>query len=137
MYEIVVVSHSSLCKGFNKAVGMILGEEKSIEYLELDNDGIEVFHSNLKKKIEKLKAENDEILILADLFGGSPFNRALCESCNDNKIKVIAGVNLPMIIEAIMNKSSSLDEVVLKIVESGKDSITQGIILDTNNLDNE
>ena len=91
----------------------------------------------MKKKIAELKAKSDDILILADLFGGSPFNRALCESCEDKKIKVIAGVNLPMIIEAIMNKSSNLDDVVLKIVEYGKDSVTQGIVVNTNNLENE
>ena len=137
MYEILVVSHSTLCKGFNEAVGMILGEETSIEYLELDNDGIDIFHEELKKKISILKSKNEEILILADLFGGSPFNRALFEAGKDEKIKIIAGVNLPIVIQAIMNKTSNLDEVVLNIVESGKDSIVQGIILNNNDCDNE
>ena len=137
MYEILVVSHSTLCKGFNEAVGMILGAETSIEYLELNDDGLEVFHEKLKEKIRKLKSKKNQVLILADLFGGSPFNRALCEASKDEKIKVVAGINLSMIIEAIMNKTSSLDEVVLKIVESGKDSIKQGIILNCNNCDDE
>jgi mannose/fructose/sorbose-specific phosphotransferase system IIA component len=137
MYEILVVSHSTLCKGFNEAVGMILGEETSIEYLELDDYGIDVFHEKLKKKISILKSKNEEILILADLFGGSPFNRALFEAAKDEKIKIIAGVNLPIVIQAIMNKTSNLGEVVLNIVESGKDSIVQGIILNNNDCDNE
>ena len=137
MYEILVVSHSTLCKGFNEAVGMILGKDTSIEYLELDDEGIELFHERLKKKIEILKGEDKEVLIFADLFGGSPFNRSLCEAGHDEKIKVIAGVNLPMIIEAIMNKTSSLDETVLNIIESGKGSIMQGIILNNNNCDDE
>lgn len=137
MYEILVVSHSTLCKGFNEAVGMILGKEASVECLELDDEGIELFHKRLKEKIEKLKSEDREVLILADLFGGSPFNRALCEAAGDEKIEVIAGVNLPMIIEAIMNKASKLDEAVLNIVESGKGSIIQGIILNNNHCDDE
>lgn len=137
MYEILVISHSNLCKGFNEAVKMILGTETSLDYLELDEEGIEVFHEKLKQKIEKLKSQKEEVLILADLFGGSPFNRALCEAGKDEKVKVIAGVNLSMIIEAIMNKTSNLDEVVLKIVESGKDSITQGIILNSNDSEDE
>lgn len=137
MYEILVISHSTLCKGFNEAVGMILGPETSIEYLSLDDEGIEVFHEKLKEKINKLKSQNEEVLILADLFGGSPFNRAFYEARKDEKIKVIAGVNLSMIIEAIMNKTSSLDEVVLNIVESSKDSIIEGIILNNNDLDHE
>lgn len=137
MYGILVISHSNLCKGFNEAVGMILGSETTIEYLALDDEGVEVFHKKLKEKINKLKSQNEEVLILADLFGGSPFNRAFCEAGKDEKIKVIAGVNLSMVIEAIMNQTSSLDEVVLKIVESSKDSITEGIILNNNDLDDE
>lgn len=137
MYEILVVSHSTLCKGFNEAIGMILGEDTSVEYLELDDEGVELFHERLKEKIERLKGEDGKVLILADLFGGSPFNKALCEAGKDEKIKVIAGVNLPMIIEAIMNKTSNLDEAVLNIVESGKGSIVQGIILNNNQCDDE
>ncbi len=137
MYEILVVSHSTLCKGFNEAIGMILGREASIEYLELDDEGIELFHKRLKEKIEKLKGEDKDLLILADLFGGTPFNKALCEASRDNKIKVISGVNLAMIIEAIMNKTSNLDEAVLNIVESGKGSIIQGIILNNKHCDDE
>ena len=137
MYEILVISHSTLCKGFNEAVKMILGSEISIECLALDEEGIEIFHEKLKKKIDKLKNQNEEVLILADLFGGSPFNRAFYEARKDEKIKVIAGVNLSMIIEAIMNKTSSLDEVIFKIIESSKDSITEGIILNNNDLDHE
>lgn len=137
MYEILVVSHSTLCKGFNKAVDMILGKETSVEYLELDDEGIELFHKRLKEKIKILKGENKGILILADLFGGSPFNRALCEASEDEEIEVIAGVNLPMVIEAIMNKTSNLDEAVLNIVEAGKGSIIHGIILNNNDCDDE
>ena len=45
------------------------------------------------------------------------------EASKDEKIKLISGVNLPMVIEAVMNETSKLDEVILQIIESGKDSI--------------
>lgn len=137
MYKILVVTHSNLCRGFNDAVKMILGEGASIRYLALDEDGVDVFHDKLKNVITELKKESNEILILADLFGGSPFNRSLIEMNNSKNIKVISGVNLPMLIEAIMNEASNLDEVFLQIVESSKDSIKQGIIKNNINLDNE
>ncbi|MDU2491340.1 MAG: hypothetical protein E7D27_12275 [Clostridium celatum] len=137
MYKVLVVTHSNLCKGFSNAVKMILGEGVSIRYLALDEDGVEVFHNKLKNVITELKKESNEILILADLFGGSPFNTSLIEMNNSENIKVISGVNLPMLIEAIMNESSNLDEVVIQIVESGKDSIKQGIIQNNINSDNE
>lgn len=137
MYKVLVVSHSNLCKGFKDAVEMILGQESSVMYLGLDEDGIDIFHQNLKSKIDKLKKENDEILVLADLFGGSPFNRVLIEVSQDDNIKLISGVNLPMVIEAVMNETSKLDEVLLQIIESGKDSIKKGIILNNNYSEDE
>lgn len=137
MYKVLVVSHSNLCKGFKDALEMILGQSSSVEYLGLDEDGIDFFYQSLKNKIDELKKGSDEILVLADLFGGSPFNRVLIEASKDEKIKLISGVNLPMVIEAVMNETSKLDEVILQIIESGKDSIKKGIILNNNDSEDE
>lgn len=133
MYEVLVVSHSTLAKGFNEAVNMILGSE--INYLGLDDDGVEIFHKRLKEKIEAIKDKNKKVLILADLFGGTPFNKALYEASFDSEVKVISGINLPMLIEAIMREKSNIDEVALEIVESTKDSIKIGIIQNNNDED--
>lgn len=133
MYKVLVVSHGKLAKGFNDAVKMILGTE--INYLGLDDDGVEIFHKRLKEKIEAIKNENKKVLILADLFGGSPFNKALYEASTDSNVKVISGINLSMLIEAIMSEESNIDEVALNIVESTKDSIKLGIILNNNDED--
>lgn len=137
MYKVLVVSHSNLCKGFREAVEMILGQGSSVEYLGLDEDGVDVFHQKLIGKIKELKSEDNELLVLADLFGGTPFNRVLIEASNNEGIKLISGVNLPMVIEAVMNETSKLDEVILQIIESSKDSIKQGIILNNNDSDDE
>ena len=131
MYEVLVVSHSILAKGFNEAVNMILGSE--INYLGLDDDGVEIFHKRLKEKIDAIKEKNKKVLILADLFGGTPFNKALYEASLDSNVKVISGINLSMLIEAIMREKSNIDEVALEIVESTKDSI--GIIPNNNEED--
>lgn len=133
MYEVLVVSHSTLAKGFNEAVNMILGSE--INYLGLDDYGVEIFHKRLKEKIEAIKDKNKKVLILADLFGGTPFNKALYEASSDSEVKVISGINLPMLIEAIMREKSNIDEVALEIVESTKDSIKIGIIQNNNEED--
>lgn len=137
MYKVLIVSHSILCKGFNEAAKMILGLEADVNYLELNEEGIDTFHENLKNKIKELKHQGDEILILADLFGGTPFNRSLIEASKDKKIKVISGVNLPMVIEAVTNEKSDLDEIFSKLMATGKDSIRDGIILNNDDLDNE
>ncbi|MBB6714493.1 PTS sugar transporter subunit IIA [Clostridium gasigenes] len=137
MYKVLIVSHSTLCKGLNEAVTMIMGAELEVDYLGLDEDGVEIFHQRLKEKINNLKKESDEILILADLFGGTPFNRSLIESTQNNKIKIITGVNLPMVIEAVINKHRNIEEVVAEIIQGSKDSIKEGVILINNTLEDE
>lgn len=137
MFKILVVSHSTLCKGLNEAVTMIIGAESAVDYLGLDEDGVEIFHQKLKEKISNLQKENKQILILADLFGGTPFNRSLIEAAQDKDIKVISGVNLPMLMEASINQSRNLDEVLPEIIEGSKDSIKEGIILINNTLEDE
>lgn len=137
MYKVLIVSHSTLCKGLNEAVTMIMGAKLEVDYLGLDEDGVEIFHQRLKEKINNLKKESDEILILADLFGGTPFNRSLIESTQNNKIKIITGVNLPMVIEAVINKDRNIEEVVAEIIQGSKDSIKEGVILINNTLEDE
>ncbi|MGL4773309.1 MAG: PTS sugar transporter subunit IIA [Clostridium sp.] len=137
MYNILIVSHSTLCKGLNEAVKMIVGTDSNIDYLGLDDDGLEIFHERLKGKINKLQEDREEVLILADLFGGTPFNRALMEATQNEKIKIITGVNLPMVLEAIMNKDENLEESMAKIISGSKDSIKEGIILINNMQDDE
>lgn len=137
MYKVLIVSHSTLCKGLNEAVNMIMGSEFQINYLGLDEYGVEIFHQKLKSEIENLEEENTEILILADLFGGTPFNRSLMESGKNKKIRIITGVNLPMVMEALINQSRNLDEVIEDIISISKESIKEGIILINNTLEDE
>lgn len=65
---------------------------------------------------------DDPVLILSDLFGGSPF-MTLLSVFRDNDYKLISGFNLPMIIEALSQDSSTLtlQEAAEQIVENGKD----------------
>lgn len=137
MYNILVVSHSTLCKGLNDAVMMIMGTDSKVEYLGLDEDGVEKFHQSLKEKLDNLKKDREEILILADLFGGSPFNRSLMEATQNENIKIITGVNLPMLMEAVINKDRNITEATAEIIEGSKDSIKQGTIIINNTLDDE
>ncbi|SHK71846.1 PTS system, mannose-specific IIA component [Clostridium cavendishii DSM 21758] len=137
MYKVLVVSHGELCKGFKSAVEMILGSEEDFDIVSLDNKGVEVFHENLENKIAELKSENDELLILCDLFGGTPFNKSMIEAVSNEAIKIIAGVNLAMVIEAITNKNRNVEEVVKELVDNSRNSILEGVICRDKNVSDE
>lgn len=128
MYKVLIVSHGELCKGLKDATSMILGNDDDFNFVSLDNRGVEIFAENLKAKIKELKKSNNEILILCDLFGGTPFNKSMIEAASDEGIKIISGVNLAMTIEAITNKDRNIQEVVSELIESGRSSILEGVI---------
>jgi len=84
--------------------------------------------ANLYKAIDSLKV-CDGILVLSDLAGGSPFNNAsLCKAERpDQKIEVIAGTNLPMVIEGASMMAAYDDplELAETLIPTGKDYIVR------------
>ena len=128
MYKILIVSHSELSKGLVEATKMILGDTEGIDHIILDESGIDVFSKKLDEKVKSITGNNESLLILADIFGGTPFNQSMIKSQQYENVRVISGVNLQMVIESVMNRSNDIDEAVENIISSTKESIMQGVI---------
>lgn len=128
MYKILIVSHSELSKGLVEATKMILGDAEGIDHIILDESGIDVFSKKLDEKVKSITGNNESLLILADIFGGTPFNQSMIKSQQYENVRVISGVNLQMVIESVMNRSNDIDEAVENIISSTKESIMQGVI---------
>jgi len=123
MIGIVVVSHGELAKSLVNTAYLIVGEQKCIIDVTIDaSDGPE----QIKKKIEyaiKQTNTDDGVLIFTDMLGGSPSISSL--SFTDKyKIEIVAGVNLPMILEAILHREKfNLSRLAKIVVEKTKKSI--------------
>ena len=74
-----------------------------------------------REKIKKLN-DGDGILILTDIYGSTPANIA-CSLLNENNIRVVSGINLPMLIRVLNYPTLGLEELVLKAVSGGKEGI--------------
>lgn len=124
--SILIVSHGTLAKGVYEAATMIYGELDNVYYLCLEKDmGIETFKQNLEKLIEKI-SESDEIIVMADLKGGSPYTKALTllsEKGLLSKSKVISGLNLPMILSVLFINNKITEKEVEEIINSAKGGI--------------
>ena len=74
-----------------------------------------------------LLTQNDEVLVLADLWSGSPFNQAsrVMGENPDRKFAIITGLNLPMLIQAyterMMDANAGVDAVAANIIKEAKD----------------
>lgn len=104
--ELLLVSHKGIASGMKAAVKMVMGPAADqITAMELtEEEGIEAFAARLEAHLSSWLTEGKKGLIFADLRGGTPFNRSelLLEKHGlKNRAKVISGMNLPMIIDAL------------------------------------
>jgi PTS system mannose-specific IIA component len=97
MIGLVLVTHGRLAREFIVAMEHVVGPQEAIEGVCIGpDDDMEERRGDIAKAISTVD-EGDGVIILTDLFGGTPSNLAI--SLMDNKnIEVIAGVNLPMLI---------------------------------------
>ncbi|SEO86503.1 PTS sugar transporter subunit IIA [Propionispora vibrioides] len=122
MVQVVLVSHGPLAEALVSSAKMILRcDMEGVHAVCLTDDGIETFEKRIKAIAEQIQKE--EIILLADIKGGSPFNASLSVFRNC-KFKVVTGMNLSVVIEALMNREClSLNEIADTAMKNGKESI--------------
>lgn len=127
MIGIVVTGHGHFATGLGSSLKLITGLTENIELVDFEADHTtEVLADNLNKAFDNLK-ECDGVLVLSDLAGGSPFKTAVeCKYARpDQAIEVIAGTNLPMLVEGgmMMEGFDSPLEMAEDLIPTGKDYI--------------
>jgi PTS system mannose-specific IIA component len=125
MVGIVVVTHGELAKELIAAVNFVLSSNPSVKMegvcLHPDRE-FETFKQEIKKAIKKVK-EKDGILLVTDMFGGTPSNISLT-FLEENNDEVISGVNLPMLLKlATLSDKVKLAEAVKIAEAAGRDNI--------------
>lgn len=109
MVGIIAISHGSYAKALINSVEMIHGKQEKIRTISLEgNKSIESLKEKIDITIEELNVE--EILILVDILGGTPYNAA-CLFMDRKNVNVITGMNMPMIVEIIPYMVQDLDKI--------------------------
>ena len=126
MVGIILASHGEFAKGILQSGSMIFGEQKNVQAVTLSpNEGPDDIKAKMKDAIASFDNQ-DEILFLVDLWGGTPFNQAnsLFEEHKD-KWAIVSGMNLPIVIEAYGARFSmeSAQEIASSIIGSAKEGI--------------
>ncbi|GMA70196.1 PTS mannose transporter subunit EIIAB [Leuconostoc litchii] len=107
MVNLIIASHGDFAKGILMSGSMIFGEQENVEVVTfLPNEGPDDLDKHYQEALAKFD-NDDQVLFLVDLWGGSPFNRAsLIQKQNPEKMAIVAGLNLPMLIEAYAGRLS-------------------------------
>ena len=120
MTGILIATHGGLAEGLLNAIELLAGKQEKIETIGLyHGDGIDAFAQEVEKTYEKLNGE-DGVLVFVDILGGSPSNAVMKLMNEKDNVKAIAGVNLPMLIQAVfMREDCSADELCSLCYQAG------------------
>ncbi|HGF7610830.1 TPA: PTS mannose/fructose/sorbose transporter subunit IIAB [Enterococcus faecium] len=110
MQNIILISHGSMAEGVKASLEMIVGKQDHVHVVALTPDGDNrQFEEELLKK---MRALNGSSLIIADLLGGTPCNVALSNYLESENVEIIAGMSLPLVIEATLNSTATVKELI-------------------------
>lgn len=131
MVNLIIASHGDFAKGILMSGSMIFGEQENVEVVTfLPNEGPDDLDKHYQEALAKFN-NDDQILFLVDLWGGSPFNRAsLIQKQNPEKMAIIAGLNLPMLIEAYAGRlnqdtAAGLATYLVPVAKDGVKSVPE------------
>lgn len=128
MKYVVLVSHGMFAPGLHNALGMLAGENREdILSTSLENGmGADQFEENFRKLISVVGKE-DEILLFADLLGGSPLTvsaNVLAQEGLLSQATMFSGMSLPMVLTAAMMKDDlSTEELKDTLISEAQDGI--------------
>lgn len=123
MIGCVIVAHGNIGSELLAVLMDICGKQDQMTSLGVDQkDDPKERRQDLAKKIKAVD-RGDGVILFTDLFGGTPSNLALSVA-SEEKVEVIAGVNLPMLIEFERKRSQcGLKELSSAIQEAGRKQI--------------
>lgn len=120
MIGIVLVTHGRLGEEFVSALEHIVGKQVGVACVCIQpDDDMERRRRDILNEIKKVQSP-EGVILLTDMFGGTPSNLAI-SVMNETDVEVIAGVNLPMLIQlARIRKTHDLASAVTDVQEAGR-----------------
>ena len=119
MIGIVIVAHGGLATEYMAAVEHVVGAQSGITAVTIRADC-----DRDEKREEICQAADgvdcgDGVVIVADMFGGSPCNLSL-SACNCANRRVIYGANLPLLVKLTKCRRKSVQEAISKAIDAGR-----------------
>jgi PTS system mannose-specific IIA component len=123
MIGALVVSHGHLAQELLAAAEMIVGEIAHIQAVSIGwHDDVNDARNEIERRIADV-ASGSGVLILTDMFGGTPSNIAFSFH-EPGKVDIVTGVNLPIIIRiANQKEGETLESLARAVCERGRSSI--------------
>ena len=117
MIGLMIITHGNLALELRSAMEHMIGDQNDIEIFSITpEDDIDIQKNNIEKKLKELN-QGKGVIILTDVFGGTPSNLAL-NFLEPGVIEIMSGVNLPMLIKICQLR----DKDILEVIQEGKNA---------------
>lgn len=119
----VIISHGRVANELLAAAEIVCGNLTHIAAVSIGwHDDVEAAKEEIQRSIKKV-SEGRGVLLLTDMFGGTPTNIAAM-FIKENEVDVVTGVNLPMVVKlASQNRELTLKEMAAEVEVQGKQAI--------------
>lgn len=127
MTGIVVAGHGNFASGLTSMLELVVGKQENYEYIDfLQGESQESLEEKFREKLNALR-DCEKVAVMTDIAGGSPFKTAVMYAMSEGRLNVIAGTNVPMLVELIFGRIDCHDFEVLieNAMEAGKQQITR------------
>ncbi len=127
MIGLLVTGHANFGTGITSSVNLIAGEQEAYQAVDfLPEYSTEDLTREITKALDELN-DCEGVIIFTDLMGGTPFNVSAQIGHGKENIRIVAGTNLPMLVEIVMSRKfmDNLDELVDSVLETGKEQVTK------------
>ena len=120
MIGLVLVTHGALATEFVVAMEHVVGPQQQIETICIGpEDDMEMRRADIANAVARVN-DGSGVILLTDLFGGTPSNLAI-SVMDGNRVDVLAGVNLPMLIKlASVREEKPLAVALVEAQEAGR-----------------
>jgi PTS system mannose-specific IIA component len=115
---VLVASHGEFAKYALESTQMIMGDQSNCDYLTISvDDTLEHSKKLIKEKIDNLDTKNG-LIILVDVFGGTPSNISSEILLKNENTLVVTGLNLPLLLNTFLHQEKTLEELESVLMNS-------------------
>jgi len=118
--SLLVITHDNIGAALIDTASSMLGVRPL--HIDVISVGKESNPDTVVSDAEELIKNHDGTLVLTDMYGSTPSNIA-CRLRSNHNVRVVGGVNLPMLVRVLNYPGLGLDELVVKAVSGGKDGV--------------
>lgn len=128
MIGFILTGHGQFSNGLKSALDMVAGDQPAFQIVPFEGSEAATYGDDLRAAITAMRAECEEgVIVFVDLLGGTPFNQSMMIANDVDKLEIVTGTNLPMVIELLFARNGATDVTALaeQAVTAGKDAVTR------------